>query len=500
MSRDQSPVLPATISLTTRGYRCGPTATWPGIPETWELTSDLIDADLDTEAQGYPGVVALQDSALAVYLVDGSGAPFNVATLQALSDQLAADFYAWRLLAFDTVYNGIVAPPPDGYLDSIVWAYRADEVSTRIKSAPLGTEPENYNHSDNISLCRDAVLIYDPSAMVVSGVTQIPKELIALEQGRLVTVPEGYDAFSGCCTGMCSFAVQVVDACAETAVSGVTIVIKDGAGTVLCSGTTDGSGIYSCTTPNPALGVITATVGSCSYTGNIYCGVPLTLYYNLATVTYEAVDDGGGNVSGITFVASPNGSTILSMTGGVTPGGCGTFLSAGSWSSTTAGTVVFCFFNTFPAITPLGCTSPSLGTISVCQPGPCSAYDDAYWKTCDPTYCVPCDDSSFNPVFYRRSLWNFMPWSACGCQFLPKKLYSTYLGPAEILGADAGVSLELDWDETSWDGDVCGQFLRTVNGLGEPVTIPNTMVYRSSCHSNRAGTFCYFVESYLGQE
>jgi hypothetical protein len=306
-----------------------------------------------------------------------------------------------------------------------------------------------------------------------------------------------------CCTpptppSPCVFTVTVLSVTTLAPVSGITITIKTTGGTTVCTGTTNSSGVFTCSvTDYPGMTNVTATAdGGCTYTGRIDCGIPVTLYYCTTTVDYQAVDDGGGGVDGVTFIgnpASPYGS-IVAMTGGETPGMCDGGTLVGEWSSDTAGSIRFCWFGpAIPVNNPIDTCYPTakiIGHISTCHPG-CDVFDDTYWDTCTPPYCVTCDSTGpFNPVYYRRSEWNKADW--CGCSFIPKTLVATCNGPIESLGSDNGVAITLTWESSSWDGDGCN----AVDGYGNW----KTMRYSAARGPNGAGGNCVYTASYLGQK
>ena len=170
--RDRTPALPAAIELYAKPWPCSP-VTYDKIPKEYYVTSRLADsniqdADASNVAEHGSGTVGFFDTFHAVYLTAGMGAPSNKVKLQNLSDQLAKDFWGWRLVAFDTVYNGIIAPDLDGHTDEATWTYTADRCETRVKTAPWDDFPESFNHSDPIGDCLDCFKVYSPDVSVGS--------------------------------------------------------------------------------------------------------------------------------------------------------------------------------------------------------------------------------------------------------------------------------------------------------------------------------------------
>jgi hypothetical protein len=177
---------------------------------------------------GHPGSHVLHSEALALYSTP-AGPPSNQATLDALALKMATDFWAWRSRAFDRVYNGIVVPKPSGLIDTIEWSYDpgghedaadfGDPVpfiggcSTRVMSAPLGSEPERYQQQDPaVAGCIDdpgtaggrgsepCVKMYLPGA---SG-TSWPWAKVCHEGGRTVVTERGVDTLDCGCEEPCT--------------------------------------------------------------------------------------------------------------------------------------------------------------------------------------------------------------------------------------------------------------------------------------------------------
>lgn len=154
----------------------------------------------------------------------------------------------------------------------------------------------------------------------------------------------------GCgCTGSgggppssCTFTVVVKNACAGAGIAGATVVIKDGVGTTICSGMTDGTGTFTC---NPAVPIpspsVTVTNGGCAFSGGIGCNTPLVLYFCSYTTTIAVSGPAGTTLyqSGIVF-SSEYGPIPLTI-GTVTPDGVVTAASGLSW------TLVFCSLGVF---------------------------------------------------------------------------------------------------------------------------------------------------------
>lgn len=327
----------------------------------------------------------------------------------------------------------------------------------------------------------------------------------------------------GCCGcsggggggGSCTYSVTILSAVDSSPISGATVAITSSSGVVACSGTTDSDGIYTCTpATTPSGPTLKVCVGDCCFSSTILCGVPATLYTCTGSIDYQAIDDAGADASGMTYQATPGQAvaspelpgvvTVLSMTGGSAD-------LYGRWTSTTAGTAVFCYWGPTPVAGGLGGTgcdpgSHSIGRISVIpfstpypKHGPNPMYDPFggyftnygnadYWETCSGPSCVTCGtNAAYHPQYWRKSQWLASPCCGYGCvgpdSALPFKLYATVQGPAGILGSDAGSTIELDWDPTSWDGTNFGFLINADYARG--------MVFKGPCEANGAGGYCY---------
>jgi hypothetical protein len=168
MARDLSPILPAAVRVVFRTRRCSGGVT-DAVPDDYTKTIQLSDvsltrSDLPTGLTGTPGTThTVRSEAIALFNVGGTD-PTNKTALDAIAMRIAQDFYDWRSVSFDRVYNGIVVSKPSGLIDTIEWSYEAtghddtadfgDPVSfvggctTRITSAPWNGEPEELSHLD----------------------------------------------------------------------------------------------------------------------------------------------------------------------------------------------------------------------------------------------------------------------------------------------------------------------------------------------------------------
>jgi hypothetical protein len=163
----ESPLLPAQVTVYFLGRRC--TGNPANVVPIWYASTVTLAAvagaggRVPAGATGVPGTTKLvHDTAVALYNAGGV-APTNQAALDALALRIARDFYAWRGVSFDLVYNGVVAPKPSGLADVLEFTYLHADQSTRARSQPWGAEPEEMQHMDPaVAACTDLANAPDP--------------------------------------------------------------------------------------------------------------------------------------------------------------------------------------------------------------------------------------------------------------------------------------------------------------------------------------------------
>ena len=188
MSRDVSPVLPATVQVQFDPSPCGGLS-WSNIPTSYSVTTPLSKAGLGLGSGVANAIHSIRDSCHAVFLAAG-GNPTNQGTMQSLVDQIGLDLWSWRSAAFDRVFNGLVVPDPNGLAGVISWTYRADRCTTRTTSAPIGGEPTIMGHSDPQNDCDSRAVVYggngtNAHATLTNGVLTEPRIKIYVEDGVL---------------------------------------------------------------------------------------------------------------------------------------------------------------------------------------------------------------------------------------------------------------------------------------------------------------------------
>ena len=166
--------------------------------------SDGIDAGT--------GKKVIHETCVAFFQTGREAEPLNLAALQSLAQQIAADYYSWHQTTFDTVYGGAIPWTPNALVDEIVWTYTSSDSSTRVMSAPFDGEPEEYQHTD-CSACGKVTWV---TAIRCVGsnphptVTQVDVTLDA--DGKVEAVSAPYTSTATCCdcpTATCSIPVTV---------------------------------------------------------------------------------------------------------------------------------------------------------------------------------------------------------------------------------------------------------------------------------------------------
>jgi hypothetical protein len=88
----------------------------------------------------YPGIANLQGRFTADQYARWSGAaagdPDNKSALDALAARAASAWYGWRFSDVDATFPGVANWTPDGYSDTVRWAYDQDDCTTRVRREP----------------------------------------------------------------------------------------------------------------------------------------------------------------------------------------------------------------------------------------------------------------------------------------------------------------------------------------------------------------------------
>lgn len=105
----------------------------------WGINVSIDQSGTGFTDDGNPlSTKSIHTTAKATYLDQASAGllpPVNVASLQALATQLAADYFNWFENGLDEIFPGILPWTPEGYHD-VLWTWRDGLVSTRIMAKP----------------------------------------------------------------------------------------------------------------------------------------------------------------------------------------------------------------------------------------------------------------------------------------------------------------------------------------------------------------------------
>jgi hypothetical protein len=168
MSQDLNSWLPSQFKVRFPSVKTGGTPSYtppPAYVKTVNVTDSsvgLITTYPNIAGNGFPLIV--HDTAPATFT---SGTlPTNQVTLDALAVQLATDFWTWRLLNHDIVYNGVIYPVASangqsGNATATVsaydwlyeWSYTGDDCTTRIMGSPYNGQAEEFQHALAMSPC-----------------------------------------------------------------------------------------------------------------------------------------------------------------------------------------------------------------------------------------------------------------------------------------------------------------------------------------------------------
>lgn len=210
MPRDASSVLPAKVMVRFPGRKCDGTIDQT-VPNYYNKTTNLSDllSDLGdpllsdqplASFTGSPGVKVFHETAFGLF-TPGGGDPTNKTALDDIARLISLDFYRFLLTQFDLVFRGVLEPLPTALYDEIVWNYRAENVTTRLRSAMYRDQPEELLHSDGLNEkdCKDAdpfnanhladrkpcLEYYGPPGKCVSSKPNLTRYSLCIVDGRL---------------------------------------------------------------------------------------------------------------------------------------------------------------------------------------------------------------------------------------------------------------------------------------------------------------------------
>ena len=102
--------------------------------QVYAVDVPLADLDLEGQAIAAPGVKTFRSTALAY-----GSTPTNLADLEDLAEQIAADYYGWEAEGSDVVIRGVFPWTIEGQ-HNVSWTLRHDRAETRITRAILHAE------------------------------------------------------------------------------------------------------------------------------------------------------------------------------------------------------------------------------------------------------------------------------------------------------------------------------------------------------------------------
>lgn len=158
-TRDQSAILPANVAVcfVPLWNDDGPVSTSMPAPYivTVPIATVIAAAATGTGAPtGLTGMASatkiFHSTAQALFTNASPTTATNATNLTNLANQIAQDYYAWRLIAYDRVIAGIVGHVQDGFCE-VEWSYLPPELGgarTRAYARPGNDEPEELIHSD----------------------------------------------------------------------------------------------------------------------------------------------------------------------------------------------------------------------------------------------------------------------------------------------------------------------------------------------------------------
>lgn len=146
MPRDYPPVLPSGLEI----LGCGAVAT----PDSLGIPGFPPPGPGHVTLDGFTRTFR-EDQPCPWPVLGGPPPQGGGVSCGALLKQFATDWYNYRLLRFDRVYNGILSYEPEGYTDSIEWTYVEGDCTTRAM-ASLDTPADGVewlNHDRGVDCC-----------------------------------------------------------------------------------------------------------------------------------------------------------------------------------------------------------------------------------------------------------------------------------------------------------------------------------------------------------
>lgn len=244
-----SSVLPKRVKVafpTRRNYSS--LSSFP--PEFYVSTVNLPTAFTKYTLDGFDGDFTIHDTAVAVYN-SSAGPPVNQAALDYLAEQIAFDYYDSLDRVFDLTMAGVCDIEPNANTNTIIIDYFDEYCTTRMVTdaiVPYPTYMSHWDSSVSSYLTYDdapGIRLYSPdlSASIVAGNTKVMLAEALILDGRFerkkksaVTIPCG-------CVSTCTLTVNV-NGCGGLPLAGANVHVIQG-GTIIRSGTTDGSGAVS---------------------------------------------------------------------------------------------------------------------------------------------------------------------------------------------------------------------------------------------------------------
>jgi hypothetical protein len=140
LAADLAAALPASVTVAFGGkqdYTTSPT-----------LYAKQVSSTL---AAGVNGVAGLSKPIHSTAEAANAGTPSNQSELDALAVQIATDWYAWQMAAWDIVYHGPCPWVPESQTDVIEFTHRRNDISTRVMRGPWNDWPDVLYHKSSVT-------------------------------------------------------------------------------------------------------------------------------------------------------------------------------------------------------------------------------------------------------------------------------------------------------------------------------------------------------------
>jgi glycosyltransferase involved in cell wall biosynthesis len=187
--------LPVAIRVTfPRSYLDGNPP--PGAAATWDEDVPVSSLGYIPDGPAWP-LAVLHDRRFAEFDSRAVSVPRNRLELRGIAQRVATDWCAWRAVAYDRNYWGILDWTPDGSANRVVWTYRKDDVSTRVMTDAWNGAPEEVHHGPNPD--ESITILEDLTCYAPTTTLKAKYRTLTLRDRKVVAISDPTTVDAGCC-------------------------------------------------------------------------------------------------------------------------------------------------------------------------------------------------------------------------------------------------------------------------------------------------------------